>query len=143
MKYTVFAILLSVFITGTVWSESSPDYKESLDYAQVEKVSARLSGNVWNFSVSVRHKDEGWKHYADAWQIVDPETDEIISERILQHPHDSEQPFTRSLSNIEIAETAETVTIRAKCNVHGFGGYEMTVHLIDTDSNPPKVEVIR
>jgi hypothetical protein len=80
----------------------------------------------------VRHNDEGWDHYADAWQIVDTADGSVIAERVLAHPHVEEQPFTRSLSGVEIPSGLHTVAVRAKCNVHGFGGHEISVDLTKT-----------
>jgi hypothetical protein len=92
-------------------------------------VRATQSGDgLWKFDTTVRHNDEGWDHYADVWQVVDAENN-IMAERILAHPHDTEQPFTRSQSNIQIPPELTTVMVRAKCNVHGFGGQEVVVDL--------------
>ncbi len=101
-----------------------------LNYAQVLFVKAVQSGDIlWRFDVTVRHNDEGWEHYADAWQIVDPEIGQVIAERVLAHPHENEQPFTRSLGNIKIPRDMKAVVVRAKCNIHGFGGHEVVVDL--------------
>jgi hypothetical protein len=101
-----------------------------LDYAQVLHVRAEAQGNNrWRFDVTVRHRDEGWDHYADAWQVVDPSDGSILGERILAHPHEHEQPFTRSQSNIVVPVELTSVRVRAKCNIHGFGGREVTVDL--------------
>ena len=100
-----------------------------LDYAQVLLVQAtENSDGRWRFDATVRHNDEGWDHYADAWQVVDLEGN-LLAERILTHPHDTEQPFTRSQSNIDIPPEMTQVIVRAKCTVHGFGGQEVLVDL--------------
>ena len=61
---------------------------------------------TWTFHVTVEHPDTGWEDYADGWDIVLP-SGEIINPdpetrftRLLLHPHESEQPFTRSQSGI-------------------------------------------
>jgi hypothetical protein len=106
---------------------SAATYNPDLNYAQVIFVRATQNGDgLWKLDTTVRHNDEGWDHYADAWQVIDSEGN-ILAERILTHPHDTEQPFTRSQSNIEIPSELTTVTVRAKCNVHGFGGQEVVV----------------
>ncbi len=88
----------------------------------------RDSQNTYRFSVTVAHGDSGWDHYADAWQVIGPDG-AILGQRILAHPHENEQPFTRSLSGVEIPSNIESVTIRARDLVHGFGGAEVTVRL--------------
>lgn len=108
--------------------ESAARESKDLDYAQVVFVKARQDpGGAWRFDVTVRHRDQGWDHYCDLWQVVDPDTDHVIGERVLLHPHDTEQPFTRSQSGIETELLA--VRVRASCNVHGFGGHEVLVDL--------------
>jgi hypothetical protein len=112
--------------TEVTMTAGNPD----LDYAQVIFVRAtQNSGGLWKFDTTVRHNDQGWDNYADAWQVVDPTTGQILAERILLHPHDNEQPFTRSQSNIEIPPDVTQVIVRAKDNVEGFGGQEVLVDL--------------
>lgn len=117
-------------LTPTANSETQvEDVNADLNYAQVVFVQATQGSNgLWTFNTTVRHNDEGWDHYADAWQVVDS-TGNVLAERVLAHPHDTEQPFTRSQSNIEIPPNLTTVTVRAKCNIHGFGGQEVIVDL--------------
>jgi hypothetical protein len=106
------------------------EQRENLDYAQVIKVRAsQQEKGLWRFDVTLRHNDEGWDHYADVWQVVRPSDGEVLGERVLAHPHEHEQPFTRSLSSVSIPQGLTIVTIRAKCNVHGFGGREVSVDL--------------
>jgi len=82
--------------------------------------------DTFSFDVSVRHGDTGWKHYADGWDVVAPDG-KILGTRELAHPHESEQPFTRSLSGVHIPKGIEKVTIRAHDSVHEYGGKEMSV----------------
>jgi len=80
---------------------------------------------MYRVSVTITHEDEGWDHYADKWDVLDAEGN-LLGTRVLMHPHDTEQPFTRSLS-LSIPMNVEKVTIRAHDKVHGYGGKEMTV----------------
>lgn len=84
------------------------------------------SDGSYTFHVSVRHDDTGWDHYSDKWQVIGPDG-AVLGERVLLHPHETEQPFTRSQSGIQIPEGVEEVTVRAHDTVHGFGGAEMKV----------------
>lgn len=83
--------------------------------------------DVFRFRVTVRHADAGWSHYADRWQVVGPDG-AVLGTRVLAHPHDDEQPFTR-LKDITIPVTITTVTVRAGDKKHGLGGREMTVKI--------------
>ena len=88
------------------------------------------SNGVYRFDVTVQHKDEGWDHYADKWDVVAPDGS-VLGIRILHHPHVDEQPFTRSLSGAKIPSDTKTVTIRAHDSVHKYGGKTVTVRLPD------------
>lgn len=142
------ASMISVFgglllLLSTVYSYGSGGKKGSqatfnpdLDFAQIEYVKATEASNgSWRFDVTVRHNDEGWDHYADAWQVVDPQNGKVLGERILAHPHETEQPFARSQSGITIPNGPSRVLVRAKCNVHGFGGREVLVDLSQSEGD--------
>ncbi|WP_037544992.1 hypothetical protein [Stappia stellulata] len=97
--------------------------------ADVVAVDARQAGDgTWRFDVTLAHADAGWDHYADLWEVVAPDGT-VLGKRVLAHPHVDEQPFTRSLSGVEIPEGIDTVDIRARDSVHGFGGRTMSVVL--------------
>lgn len=84
------------------------------------------SGGTYRFDVTVAHADEGWDHYADRWEVLAPDGT-VLGERVLLHPHENEQPFTRSQSGIAIPDDVTEVIVRAHDSVHAFGGAEMTV----------------
>jgi len=80
------------------------------------------------FSVTVRHADTGWSHYADHWRILAPDGTEI-GRRVLYHPHETEQPFTRGLSGVAIPPGIDHVMIEAHDKEHGYGGRRFRVDL--------------
>jgi len=96
--------------------------------ADVVAASADCSGSVCTFTVTVRHADEGWSHYADFWEVDAPDG-RVLATRVLQHPHVDEQPFTRELRGVAIPADVTSVRIRAHDRVHGFGGREEVVRL--------------
>ena len=96
--------------------------------ADVVAVEVSKSGeNSYRFDVTVAHGDEGWDHYADAWDVVAPDG-AVLGTRVLHHPHETEQPFTRS-TTITIPDGITEVMLRAKDSTHDYGGAEMTVTL--------------
>lgn len=77
-------------------------------------------------SATVRSADTGWEKYADLWEVRTA-GGEVLGERVLTHPHETEQPFTRSLSGVEIpGEVAEVVVI-AHDLVAGYCGESFTI----------------
>ncbi len=123
-------LILSMFASSVLAAEFDIDtYSTDLKFAQVTHVIAnQKAGGSWCFDTSVRHNDQGWEHYADGWQVVDLEGNQL-GYRKLGHPHNNEQPFTRSLCNIKIPSGVSKVAVRAKCNLHGFGGQPIVLSL--------------
>ncbi|WP_245440170.1 hypothetical protein [Mesorhizobium sp. Z1-4] len=105
---------------------AAPAMAGEVDVVDVRAVEA--SNRSWTFQVTLRHADEGWDHYADAWEILD-DKGVVLGIRKLLHPHVDEQPFTRSLSDVVIPDNVRMVTVRGHDSVHGYGGAEMQVVL--------------
>jgi hypothetical protein len=88
----------------------------------------RMGNDIYQFGVTVLHRDEGWDHYADKWDVVAPDGT-VLGTRTLLHPHVEEQPFTRSLDGVKIPGTVQNVMIRAHDSTHDYGGKEVAVDL--------------
>jgi len=115
--------------------------------ADVLFVRAVLGQGVWTLHVTVEHPDSGWEDYADGWDVVTPDGTVLKPNpnspftRLLTHPHENEQPFTRSQSGIVIPDGVTQVRVRAHDLVDGFGGREVRVDL--TVGSGPDFEVER
>jgi len=109
MKQSWITTLLLMFTSLSATAGSS----EVID-ADVSK-----RDDTYHFSVTIKHADTGWDHYADGWR-VETDAGDVLGTRVLAHPHETEQPFTRSLSGVELPEGMMTVQIRAKCSVDGW-----------------------
>ena len=97
--------------------------------ADVLDATARCTAErVCDFSVTVRHADSGWDHYANQWEVLAPDGT-VLGTRVLLHPHESEQPFTRSLGGVSVPPGVSMVRVRAHDLVHGAGGAEVDVPL--------------
>ncbi len=115
---------------------SSPagDARRQAD-ADVLFVRAVQAGDAWTFHVTVGHPDTGWADYADGWDVLTPDGVVLKPDpaspftRLLLHPHENEQPFTRSQSGIRIPAEVNEVIVRAHDLVDGFGGREVRVNL--------------
>lgn len=119
MRSLIYALLLAVLVSTPAWAGKT----------DVLGVEVQQSGNdAFSFSVTVRHADEGWDHYADRWEVIAPDG-KVLGTRVLAHPHVDEQPFTRSLRGVAIPAEIREVTVRAGDSKHGWGGKTMTVSL--------------
>lgn len=114
------AALLIALVLGAAPALAGP--------ADVLKVEVRAAAGGWSFDVTVAHADTGWDQYADAWRVVGPDGT-VYGTRTLYHPHVDEQPFTRSLSGVEIPADVQSVTVEARDSVHGWGGAAVEVAL--------------
>lgn len=123
--FSIIFVLLSLFSANYLYAGQ----------VSIEKTVFRSTGNSWSINVTLKHKDTGWKHYADAWRVVDANGTEI-AKRTLYHPHVNEQPFTRSLSRVKIPDATTVVFIEAHDTVHQWSPTKLKVDLINNkDSN--------
>ncbi len=131
--------------TSTPESEVEPMSPANADVLFIRAVPT--GDGVWTFHVTVAHPDTGWEDYADGWDVVLPDgtvvkpTPDSPFTRLLLHPHETEQPFTRSQSGIAIPPEVTAVTVRAHDLVDGFGGQEVSVDL--TAVSGPNFEIER
>lgn len=96
------------------------------DAVQIVDAKAEKQRASWVFHVTLKHADTGWKHYADAWRVVTKEGKELGT-RTLYHPHVEEQPFTRSLGDVQIPAGVSEVFIEAHDKVHGWSKQKFKV----------------
>jgi hypothetical protein len=117
-----------LFLSGLLLTTSLPALAGDADVLDVN-VSCK-NDSICRFDVTVRHDDEGWEHYANRWEVLSPDG-EILATRELMHPHDNEQPFTRSLESVKIPGGLLEVVVRAHDLIHGYGGKGIVVKLPD------------
>ena len=118
---------ITLLLTGlSVVPIAAPAQAGEADVLRAEATAE--GGGSWRFRVTVAHGDTGWDHYADKWDVLAPDGS-VLGTRVLLHPHETEQPFTRSLGGLKIAEGVNEVRLRAHDSRHGYGGQEVTVEL--------------
>lgn len=123
---SVLALVLTVLIPLSLVTTVA--VAGTADVVGVEVFKLKKAGDtVFRFKVTVRHGDEGWDHYADAWEVVGPDG-AVLGRRVLLHPHVNEQPFTRS-ADITVPRSVTEVVVRARDKPHGLGGAEMSVQV--------------
>ena len=74
-------------------------------------VFSKSSGGSWSVNVTIRHADTGWDHYTNVW-VVETMDGKELGRRVLFHPHEDEQPFTRS-DSVKIPTGVTKVRVRA------------------------------
>jgi len=116
-KYLNGYLLSGLFLFVSPTSFVSTVFANEVEVVDVK--ADQSSDKSWRFSVTLKHADEGWNHYANEWQIIAPDN-KILGTRTLYHPHVNEQPFTRSLDGVKIPDDIKTVRVIAKDTVHGL-----------------------
>jgi hypothetical protein len=95
--------------------------------ADVVKVDIEARGaRLYKFDVTIAHKDEGWDHYVDMWEIVAPDGT-VLAKRSIFNPHEGVNSFSSALVGVKIPPTIKEVTVRAHDLVHEYKGKALTV----------------
>ena len=95
---------------------------------EIIKVVLSKYAATWRADVTLKHEDEGWKHYADGWRIIDATGNEIVK-RTLFHPHVNEQPFTRSESGFYIPKEMKIIFVEAHDLKHGWSANKVKIDM--------------
>lgn len=119
LRHLSLGFAVACVLSGVAWAGEADDEAVRI---------AKERGGSYRFDVTVRHADTGWKHYADRWDVV-AAGGRVLGHRVLVHPHENEQPFTRSLFGVSIPAGIVRVTVRAHDTVHGLGGKEAVVKM--------------
>jgi len=121
-KWMINKLLLSAILL-TCWLQAGAG---EADVLQVKpSCTADL---VCSFAVTVEHADSGWDHYANKWDVLLTDGT-VVASRELLHPHEDEQPFTRSLQNVRLPRGTTEVDVRAHDKVHGYDGQTVRVSI--------------
>ncbi len=91
-------------------------------------VVRRAAAGVYDFDVTVRSRDTGWDRYADRIEVLAPDG-RVLGTRVLEHPHDDEQPFTRDVYGVAVPDRIDQVTIRAHFRPVGYDGATFSLRL--------------
>ena len=96
--------------------------------ADVVNVVVRQRAGLYDLDVTIRSNDTGWERYADRIEALGSDG-AVLGTRVLEHPHDDEQPFTRDLYELRVPAGTARVTVRAHFKPTGFDGATMTIAL--------------
>ena len=110
-------------VSGPVWAGDA-----DVTHVAIRPVAASGAGIAFDLDVTVRSKDTGWERYADRIEALGPDG-VILGTRVLDHPHDDEQPFTRDLYRLIVPAGIARITVRAHFKPTGYSGAALTVPL--------------
>jgi hypothetical protein len=119
-----FAAIVGLAFLAAAWSRAA----DADDAKVVDVKVAAEPGGTFRFAVTLGHADHGWAHYANKFEVLTTDG-QVLGTRVLLHPHDDEQPFTRDLSGVKVPAGVDRVVVRAWDNVHKAGTRTMTVAL--------------
>lgn len=98
-------------------------------FPDVVEVTVRATGDgVFRFDVTLSSPYDSPERYADAFRVLGLDG-ETLGVRELLHHHANEQPFTRSLTGVEIPPGVRSVVVEGRDQDHGYGGQRREVSL--------------
>ena len=108
---------------------TEPTDRDQLFPDVIDATATQAADGTWAFEVTLSSPYDTPERYADAWRVLAP-NGALLGVRELAHDHAGEQPFTRSLSDVEIYTTdVGRVTVEGRDQVNGWGGDTVEVTL--------------
>ncbi|MGB3829478.1 MAG: hypothetical protein WA962_11965 [Ornithinimicrobium sp.] len=108
-------------------AEADPEANAEQLFPDIVDVAVtRVDGHTASFAVTVSSPYDSPQRYADGWRVLDQDG-EVLGEHTLGHDHASEQPFTRTQSDVMIPSGTTELTIEGRDQVSGYGGDTVTV----------------
>jgi hypothetical protein len=74
--------------------------------------ATRSADGTYRIEATIKSKDTGWDYYAERFEVIALDG-KIIGTRVLLHPHEEEQPFTRDVDGVKLPAGVVEVRIRA------------------------------
>lgn len=114
--------------TSSSFSGESEESGSTADADFPDVIEAKLSdtGDTYSLEVTMSSEYDTPERYADGWRVLDSEG-QVLGTMALDHDHASEQPFTRSQSDLKIPDGVKTVTIEGHDLENGYGGATVDV----------------
>jgi hypothetical protein len=78
----------------------------------IAATAKRNTDGTYRIDATIKSRDTGWDYYAERFEVVTLDG-KILAARVLLHPHEDEQPFTRELDNVKIPAGVTSVKVRA------------------------------
>ena len=96
-------------------------------FPDVVAVEIQSNGDgTYRIDATLSSPYDSGQRYADAWRVLAPDGT-VLGILELAHDHAGEQPFTRSLAEVEIDPSIDEVTVEGRDQLNGWGGATVTV----------------
>ena len=129
MKHTLLVLVGALALSSCSGEDSSAATLETQRFPDVVAVEVvETSDDVYRFEVTISSPYDTPERYADAWRVKG-EDGAVYGVRELLHDHQTEQPFTRTLDDVEIPEGTASVIVEGRDLEHGWGGDTLIVDL--------------
>lgn len=129
MTSRLFVLVLSMVVAacGNVESVETTNGDDLFPDVLDVMVQQETDGS-YTFAVTISSPYDTTERYADAWRVRSDDGI-VYGVRELLHDHANEQPFTRSLSGVEIPPGVDAVVVEGRDQVNGWGGDTLRVEL--------------
>ena len=119
-------LLLLALVSGDALAQQNVQ-----QYPDVMEVQVTSTGeDRYRFDVTLSSPYDTPRRYADAFRVKSTDG-RTLGVRELLHDHANEQPFTRSLSNVEIPADIDEVIVEGRDKTYGYGGQVQRVDIPD------------
>ena len=98
-------------------------------FPDVTKVEVTGSADSRDFAATISSPYDTPERYADGIRVRSADRDTVYAMTELGHDHASEQPFTRSVTGVEIPEDVDSVVVEGRDQDNGWGGRTVRVEL--------------
>ena len=129
------ALVVAAAVSTACDAGVSPDADASADSAEGEQrfpdvIAAELepAGDAWRLDATLSSPYDTPERYADAFRALS-EDGTVLGVRELAHDHANEQPFTRSLTGLEIPDDVARITVEGRDRAHGWGGNTVAIEV--------------
>jgi peroxiredoxin len=78
----------------------------------IAATAKRNADGTYRIDATIKSRDTGWDYYAERFEVL-TQDGKILATRVLAHPHEDEQPFTRELDNVKIPAGVTEIKVRA------------------------------
>ncbi len=121
----VLALALVVALVGCAGDD---DAAEPQRHPDVIEVTATVADDGWTIAATLSSPYDSPDRYADAWRVLAPDGT-VLGIRELLHDHAAEQPFTRTLTGVEIPQDVTAITVEGRDQQYGWGGDTVTIEI--------------